>query len=133
MVLTLGIRAVEHYPTFVTIRSSAITIRTHAEPGRSLDALWQVHANRGRAQEPGLASKTPPRGREIGADMGLMDDAKDTAEATGKKVGEWADDTKERVSDKVDEMQADADVKKAEAHRDAVDAKNEYKEDLRNT
>ena len=29
--------------------------------------------------------------------MGLMDDAKDTAEATGKKVGEWVDDTKERI------------------------------------
>jgi hypothetical protein len=62
-----------------------------------------------------------------------MDDAKDAAEATGKKVGEWADDTKERIGDKVDEMQADADVKKAEAHRDAVEAKNAYKEDLRNT
>ena len=47
--------------------------------------------------------------------MGFMDDAKDAAEATGKKVGEWADDTKERIGDKVDEMQADAEVKKAEA------------------
>jgi len=56
--------------------------------------------------------------------MGLMDDAKDTAEATGKKVGEWVDDTKERISDKVDEV---------EAHRDAVENKNEYKEDLRNS
>lgn len=63
--------------------------------------------------------------------MGLMDDAKDAAEATGKKVGEWADDTKERVSDKVDEVQADADVAKAEAERDATKAKNEYKEKLR--
>lgn len=63
--------------------------------------------------------------------MGLMDDAKDTVEATGKKVGEWADDTKERISDKVDEVQAEADVKKAEAHRDAVENKNDYKEDLR--
>ena len=65
--------------------------------------------------------------------MGLMDDAKDTAEATADKVGEMMDDTKERVSDKVDEMKADADVKAAEAHKDAVDAKNEYKEDLRNS
>jgi len=70
--------------------------------------------------------------------MGFLDDAKDAAEATGKKVGEWADDTKERVSDKVDEIQADgevkraeADVKKAEAERDATKAKNDYKEDLR--
>jgi hypothetical protein len=63
--------------------------------------------------------------------MGLMDDAKDAAEATGKKVGEWADDTKERISDKVDEVKADADVKAAEAHRDSVEKKNEYKEDLR--
>lgn len=70
--------------------------------------------------------------------MGLLDDGKDAAEATGKKVGEWADDTKERISDKVDEVQAEADVKsaeadvkKAEAERDATKAKNEYKEELR--
>lgn len=63
--------------------------------------------------------------------MGVLDDAKDAAEATGKKVGEWADDTKERISDKVDEVKADADVKKAEAERDSVQAKNEYKEKLR--
>ena len=70
--------------------------------------------------------------------MGFLDDAKDAAEATGKKVGEWADDTKERLSDKVDEVRADAevkraesDVKKAEAGRDATAAKNEYKEKLR--
>jgi hypothetical protein len=63
--------------------------------------------------------------------MGLMDSAHDAAEATGKKVGEFVDDTKERVSDKVDEMQADADVKRAEAERDAVHAKNEYKENMR--
>ena len=70
--------------------------------------------------------------------MGFLDDAKDAAEATGKKVGEWADDTKERISDKVDEVQAEgevkragADVKKAEAERDATKAKNDYKEDLR--
>lgn len=63
--------------------------------------------------------------------MGLLDDAKDAAEATGKKVGEWVDDTKERVSDKVDEAQADAAVKKAEADRAATKAKNDYKEQLR--
>jgi hypothetical protein len=70
--------------------------------------------------------------------MGVFDNAKDAAEATGKKIGEWADDTKERISDKVDEVQADAevkkaegDVRKAEAERDATEAKNEYKEKLR--
>jgi hypothetical protein len=63
--------------------------------------------------------------------MGFMDDAKDAAEATGKKIGEWADDTKERVSDKVDELQADAKVDAAERERDATHAKNEYKEHLR--
>lgn len=65
--------------------------------------------------------------------MGFMDNAKDAAEATGKKVGEALDDTKERIGDKVDEMQADAEVRKAEANRDAVEAKNDYKEDLRNS
>jgi len=63
--------------------------------------------------------------------MGLIDDARDAAEATGKKVGEFVDDTKERVSDKLDEANADADVKRAEAERDATHAKNEYKENLR--
>jgi len=70
--------------------------------------------------------------------MGFLDDAKDAAEATGKKVGEWADDTKERIGDKVDEVKAEgevkkaeADVKRAEAERDSTRAKNEYKEDLR--
>ncbi|PZQ90740.1 MAG: hypothetical protein DI534_05975 [Leifsonia xyli] len=63
--------------------------------------------------------------------MGFMDDAKDAAEATGKKVGEWVDDTKERIGDKVDEVKADAEVTRAEAERDSVHAKNEYKEKLR--
>jgi len=70
--------------------------------------------------------------------MGLLDNAKDAAQATGKKIGEFADDTKERVSDAVDDVKADAkvrnaeaDVKKAEAERDATKAKNDYKEDLR--
>lgn len=63
--------------------------------------------------------------------MGFMDSAKDAAEATGKKIGEAFDDTKERVADRVDEFQADAEVKKAEAERDAVRAKNEHKEKLR--
>lgn len=63
--------------------------------------------------------------------MGFMDTAKDAAEATGKKVGEAVDDARERVSDRVDELWAEAQVRKAEAERDAVHAKNDYKEDLR--
>ena len=70
--------------------------------------------------------------------MGVLDDAKDAAEATGKKVGEWADDTMEAAGDKVDEVKADwnvahadAEKAKAEKERDATHAKNEYKEELR--
>jgi hypothetical protein len=70
--------------------------------------------------------------------MGFADDAKDALAATGQKIGRAAEDAKERVSDKVDEVQAEAEVKKAEAdvkhaeaERDATKAKNEYKEDLR--
>lgn len=70
--------------------------------------------------------------------MGLLDSAKDAADATGKRVGEWVDDTKERVSDRIDEAKsegevkrAEAEVSKAEAERDATTAKNDYKEDLR--
>jgi hypothetical protein len=63
--------------------------------------------------------------------MGLLDNAKDATEATGKKLGEWAEDTKDRVGDRVDEAKADADVKRAESERDATKAKNDYKENLR--
>ncbi|WP_341954010.1 hypothetical protein [Salinibacterium sp. TMP30] len=73
-----------------------------------------------------------------GGIMGFIDNAKDTGEATAKKVGEFVDDTKERVSDAADKAQADAEVSKAEAdlerakaEREATEAKNEYKEDLR--
>ena len=70
--------------------------------------------------------------------MGFADDAKDAIAATGQKIGRVAEDAKERVSDKLDEAKADAEVKKAEAEvkhaeaeRDATKAKNEYKEGLR--
>ncbi|MCU1403070.1 MAG: hypothetical protein QOD27_934 [Microbacteriaceae bacterium] len=65
--------------------------------------------------------------------MGLLDNAKDAAEATGKKVHEWADDTKERVADKADEAKAESEVKRAESNRDATKAKNDYKENLRDS
>lgn len=63
--------------------------------------------------------------------MGILDDAKDAAEATGEKIGRTVEDTKERVSDHADQAKADANVKKAENERDATAAKNEYKENLR--
>ena len=70
--------------------------------------------------------------------MGLFENAKDAAEATGEKIGEWAKDAKDRVEDKVDEIKAEADVKKAEAdvkkaeaEREATKATNDYKEKLR--
>ncbi|WP_440709807.1 hypothetical protein [Herbiconiux sp. YIM B11900] len=63
--------------------------------------------------------------------MGFIDDAKDAAQATGKKIGEAFDDAKERISDKADEAKAENEVKKAEAERDATKAKNDYKESLR--
>ncbi|WP_029144767.1 hypothetical protein [Microbacterium luticocti] len=63
--------------------------------------------------------------------MGIADDAKDAAETLGRKAkGAW-EDAKDRVGDKVDEVKADADVKRAEAERDAVHAKNDMKEKLR--
>ena len=63
--------------------------------------------------------------------MGFLDDAKDAAEATGKKIGRAVDDAKERVQDHVDEAKADAKVRQAEQERDATKAKNDYKESLR--
>jgi hypothetical protein len=63
--------------------------------------------------------------------MGLLDNAKEAAEATGEKISRTIDDAKGRISDKADESKANADVKAAEANRDATQAKNDYKEDLR--
>ena len=63
--------------------------------------------------------------------MGFMDDAKETAEAVGEKINDTWEDTTDRVGDKVDEMKADAKVKKAEAERDSVKTRNDIKEDLR--
>ncbi|KQZ85091.1 hypothetical protein ASD56_01605 [Microbacterium sp. Root166] len=63
--------------------------------------------------------------------MGFMDDAKETAKAVGEKISDTWEDTTDRVGDKVDEMKADADVKKAEAERDSVKTRNDIKEDLR--
>lgn len=63
--------------------------------------------------------------------MGFMEDAKQTAEAVGEKIKDTWEDTSDRVGDKVDEMKADAEVRKAEAERDSVHARNDIKEDLR--
>ena len=63
--------------------------------------------------------------------MGFMDEAKDTAETAGRKLGDAVEDTKDRIGDKVDEVKADADVKAAEKNRDAVHQKNDLKESIR--
>lgn len=63
--------------------------------------------------------------------MGLMDDAKDVAETTGRKIKDALDDTADRIGDKVDEAKANAEVKKAEAERDRVEGRNDLKERLR--
>ncbi|WP_347979223.1 hypothetical protein [Microbacterium sp. ProA8] len=62
-----------------------------------------------------------------------MDDAKQTAEAVGEKIKDAWEDTTDRAGDKVDEMKADAEVKKAEAERDSVKTRNDIKEDLRDS
>ena len=63
--------------------------------------------------------------------MGFGNDAKETAEAVGEKIERTWEDTTDRIGDKVDEMKAEGEVKKAEAERDSVKARNEFKEDLR--
>jgi hypothetical protein len=63
--------------------------------------------------------------------MGIMDDAKEVAETAGRKIKDGFEDTADRIGDKVDEVKADAEVKKAEADRDAVHKRNEVKEELR--
>lgn len=63
--------------------------------------------------------------------MGFIDDAKDAAETAGRKIKDGFEDTVDRVHDKVDELKADAEVKKAEAERDSVERRNEVKEEIR--
>ena len=65
--------------------------------------------------------------------MGFADDAKETAEAVGDKIQDTWEDTTDRIGDKLDEVKADAEVKKAEAERDSVHKRNEIKEDLRDS
>ncbi|MDY0908630.1 hypothetical protein [Microbacterium sp. CFBP9034] len=65
--------------------------------------------------------------------MGFMDDAKQTAEAVGEKIEDTWEDTTDRIGDKVDEAKADGEVRKAEAERDSVKARNDIKEDLRDS
>ena len=63
--------------------------------------------------------------------MGFIDDAKDAAETAGRKIKDAAEDVADRVGDKIDEAKADAEVKRAEAERDSVRAKNDAKEKMR--
>lgn len=63
--------------------------------------------------------------------MGIMDDAKEVADTTGRKIKDAWEDTTDKIGDKVDEVKADAEVKKAEAERDSVHTRNELKEELR--
>ena len=63
--------------------------------------------------------------------MGFTDDAKETAEAVGDKIKDTWEDTTDRIGDKVDEVKAEGEVKKAEAERDSVKARNDFMEDLR--
>ena len=65
--------------------------------------------------------------------MGFLEYAKETAEAAAKKVSRAVEDGVEHAKDKLDELKAEADVKKAEAERDAVKTRNEIKDDLRNS
>ena len=65
--------------------------------------------------------------------MGFANDAKETAEAVGDKIQDTWEDTTDRIGDKLDEVKADANVKKAEAERDSVEKRNEIKEDLRDS
>ena len=52
--------------------------------------------------------------------MGFLDDAKDAAETAGRKIKEAYEDTADRIGDKVDEVKADHEVKKAEAAAKSV-------------
>jgi len=63
--------------------------------------------------------------------MGLMDDAQDVGKTAGRKIKEAWEDTTDKLGDKIDEVKADAEVRRAEAERDAVARKNEAKAAMR--
>ena len=63
--------------------------------------------------------------------MGFIDDAKETADTTGRKIQDAWEDTTDRIGDKVDEMKADANVKKAEAEKESVEKRNDVKAHIR--
>jgi len=63
--------------------------------------------------------------------MGFLDDAKEVAETTGRKIKDAFEDTTDRIGDKVDEAKADANVRKAEAEKASVEHRNEIKEQVR--
>ena len=63
--------------------------------------------------------------------MGMIDDAKETVGTAAEQVKRGVKDTVDRVGDKVDEVKADAAVKKAEAERDSVHTRNDLKEQMR--
>ncbi len=63
--------------------------------------------------------------------MGILDDAKETLGAAAEKVSREVGDTVDRAKDKIAEVQADANVKKAETEADSVKARNDVKEQLR--
>lgn len=65
--------------------------------------------------------------------MGFIEDAKETAETAARKIQDKWEDTTDAIGDKIDEKKADADVKKAEAERDSVHARNELKEKMRDS
>ena len=63
--------------------------------------------------------------------MGFLDDAKEVADTTGRKIKDAFEDTTDRIGDKVDEAKADANVRKAEAEKESVEHRNEIKEQVR--
>lgn len=63
--------------------------------------------------------------------MGMLDDAKETAQAVGREVGREVEDGVDRLKDWAEEKKADAKVAEAEAERDSVHRRNDLKEELR--
>ncbi len=63
--------------------------------------------------------------------MGFIDDAKDAAQTAGRKAKEAWEAAADRVGDRVDEVKADAQVRRAEAEKESVERRNDLKEQMR--
>ena len=110
-----------------------LTIRTRESLGADWMRTGSLMRTGSRAGRPGIPSKDPHEGERSEQSWDSWTTPRTPPKRPARRSASgWM--TPRSVSPtRSTRCKADADVKAAEAHKDAVDAKNEYKEDLRNS